>query len=217
MSAVTDNQLSPTTGEPVSVVASRNKMAIWLCILSSTTGSVALLVAYSYLWSLNVNSSWAPPNNAWAELWPFWAICAGEVIAGVAMRWGWKGLQKGDRNRMLAGSLICAIVLLVVFVGQIIQIATFPFGPSDGAYASCTFWFAFSNAGWIALTMFLVFGIFNRTLARRLTPGNASHAGLVGMWVIWISGVALLGAIFTTTMHESPNTNAPDFGNFQEP
>ena len=63
----------PTTGEPVSTTARRNRIGIWLCIASDVTGTVALLVAYSYLWSLNVNDAWAPPKNAWAAPWPFWA------------------------------------------------------------------------------------------------------------------------------------------------
>ena len=64
MSAVTRSAsapepLSPTTGEPVSTPARRNRLGIWLCIVSDATGTVALLVAYAYLWSLTVNSAWA--------------------------------------------------------------------------------------------------------------------------------------------------------------
>ena len=209
--------LSSTTGEPVSVVASRNRLGLWFIIISCTTGSLSLLISYTYLWSLNVNSAWAPPNNAWATLWPFWAIFVGEILAGLAMRWGWKGMEKGDRGRMLSGSLISSLLLIAAFIGQIAQIMTFPFGPGDGAYASVTFWFALSNAGWVLLSSFLAFGIFNRTLAGKITATNASHAGLVAMWLVWLAGVAFIGAICTTTMQESPNTNSPDFGNFQEP
>ena len=208
--------LSPTTGEPVSVVASRNRLAMWLIIVSTTAGSLALLISYTYLWSLNVNNAWAPPNNGWATLWAFWAIFVGEVLAGLSMRWGWKGMQKGERGRMLAGSLISALLLIAAFIGQIAQIMSFPFGPSDGGYATVTFWFAFSNAGWVLLSSFVAFGIFNRTLAGKITANNASHAGIVAMWLVWLAGVALIGAICTTTMQDSPNTNPPAFGNFQE-
>ena len=79
---------SPTTGEPVTTTARRNRLGVWLLIVSDVTGTLALLVAYSYLWSLNVNSAWAPPGNAWATLWPFWALVAGLVVATLLMWWG---------------------------------------------------------------------------------------------------------------------------------
>lgn len=64
MSAAVESPRSATTGEPVATVARRNRLGIWLCIISDATGTLALLISYVYLWSLNVNNQWAPPKNA---------------------------------------------------------------------------------------------------------------------------------------------------------
>jgi hypothetical protein len=94
--------------------------------------------------------------------------------------------------------------------------ATFPFGPSDGAYASATYWLALVNAGHLFTIMFLVVAILNRTRMGRIAPDNPHHARLVAMWMTWICVAAFLGALFATTMTVSPNTNSPSFGTFSE-
>ena len=72
---------SATTGEPVTTVARRNRLGIWLCIVSDATGTVALLISYIYLWSLNVNDAWAPPKDRFADDIPFWLIVGGIILA----------------------------------------------------------------------------------------------------------------------------------------
>lgn len=208
--------LYPTTGEPVSVNARRNRMGLWLCIVSDGAATVSLLIAYSYLWSLNVNSAWAPPKNAWAADSLFWMIVLGIVIATALMWWGYRGLVAGHVGRYVGVGVLAALVVLATFVLQIVQMSTFPFGISDGAYASATFWLAFGAAIHLALVLFLVPAMVMRTRAGRITPDNASHARFVAMWMTWVSIAILLGAIFTTTMKESPNTAAPQFGTFQQ-
>jgi heme/copper-type cytochrome/quinol oxidase subunit 3 len=216
MSAQISPALYPTTGEPVEVNARRNRLGLWLCIISDATGVVALLIAYMYLWSLNVNNAWAPKGkNHWALDWPFWAIVAGTVLGTICMWWGVKGIAKGHTGRLMAGALLSSLIILVAFVGQIIQLSTFPFGPGDGAYASATFWLAIGTAIHLSLLTFLTTAIVGRTRAGRITPDNHSHARFVAMWMTYVCVVALLGAIFTTVMKESPNTNSPTFGTFQ--
>ena len=207
---------SATTGELVTTTARRNTFGIWLCIASDVTGTVALLVAYAYLWSLNVNSAWAPPNNAWAAMWPFWALVAGLVIATLIMWRGLRGLTAGHRGRLVAAASISSLIVLVTWIGQIVQLSTFPFGPSDGAYASATFWLALANGMHLFMTLFLVTAILNRTRRELITPDNPHHARLVVMWMTWLCIAAFLGAIFATTMTTSPNNNSPSFGTFSE-
>jgi len=136
MSVDVSIERSPTTGEPVSTVARRNRLGVWLCIASDVTGTVALLIAYSYLWSLNVNDGWAPPGATWADPVPFWIITAGVTLATVLMWWGVRGVQAGNRGRLVTASLLSTLVLLATFVGQIVQLSTLPFGEFVQAPAS---------------------------------------------------------------------------------
>lgn len=215
-STPTPEPLSPTTGEPVSSPARRNRLGIWLCIVSDATGTVALLVAYAYLWSLNVNSAWAPPKDAWADALPFWLIVFGIVVAAVVVWWGVRGIEAGRPDRLIVASIVASVTVVATFVGQIIQLTTFPFGPSDGAYASATYWLALATALHLFVLLFLVTAILNRTRRRLITPANPYHARLVAMWVTWICVAAFLGALFATTMTVSPNLDSPPFGTFRE-
>lgn len=206
--------LSPTTGEPVTVVERRNRLGIWLCIVSDITGTVALLVAYAYLWSLNVGGGWAPPKDAFADPLPFWLIVLGSVLVVLLLWWGVKGIKAGNPGRLLAASGLALLIALVTFIGQIVQLSTFPFGPSDGAYASATFWLCIGAAFHLALVITLVLAVVGRTRAGLITPANPYHAHLVAMYTTWVAIAIFLGALFATTMEQSPNTSSPPFGEF---
>jgi len=205
---------SATTGEPVTTTARRNRMGIWLCIVSDATGTVALLISYVYLWSLNVNSGWAPPKDRFAADLPFWLIVAGVVLAAATMWLGVRGMAKGRRWQLILASVFSSMILLVTCVGQIVQLSTFPFAITDGAYASATFWLGIATAIHLSVVLFLTIAIFNRTRAGLFTQSNHSHVRLVAMWMTWVCVAALLGALVTTTMKVSPNTNSPTFGTF---
>ena len=205
---------SATTGEPVSVVANRNHFAMWLIIVSDAAGVVALLIAYAYLWSLNVNSAWAPPKNAFADPLPFWLITLGAGVSVALLWWGLRGLRAGNRGRMLLAAAVATLLMLVTFIGQIVQLSTFPFGPSDGAYASATFWLCIGAAFHLALVITLVLAVVGRTRAGLITPANPYHAHLVAMYTTWVAIAIFLGALFATTMEQSPNTSSPPFGEF---
>jgi heme/copper-type cytochrome/quinol oxidase subunit 3 len=208
-------ELSPTTGEPVAVVARRNRMGIWLCIVSDAAGTVSLLIAYIYLWSLNVNNAWAPRKDHWAEDRLFWIIVALMIVACGLLWWGVAGIREGRRGRLIAAGTIASLILLGTFILQIVQLSTFPFDITEGAYASATFWLAISNAIHLSLGSLLVLAVGLRTRAGRINQGNPSQAGLVAMWITWLCVAATLGAIVTTTMKHSPNVTPPEFQSFQ--
>ena len=63
MSADTQQPLSPTTGEPMTTIARRAKAGLWTLIVMDVSGTLALIISYTYLWSLNVNGGWAPPGS----------------------------------------------------------------------------------------------------------------------------------------------------------
>lgn len=207
---------SATTGEPVTTTARRNRLGIWMCIVSDATGTVALLISYVYLWSLNVNSAWAPPKDTFAPDLPFWLIVAGIVLAAATMWWGVRGMAKGRRSQLILASALSSIIVLVTFVGQIVQLSTFPFAITDGAYASATFWLGIGTAIHLSVVLFLTVAIMNRTRVGIFTQNNHSHVRLVAMWMTWVCVAVLLGAVVTTTMKVSPNTNSPTFGTFSD-
>jgi heme/copper-type cytochrome/quinol oxidase subunit 3 len=213
----TDPILSPTTGEPVDVVARRNRMGIWLCIVSDAAGTVSLLIAYAYLWSLNVNDSWAPKKGRWADDVLFWAIVAGMVVACAVLWWGVRGIQAGHRGRLVGAASLAGLVLVAMFVVQVWQLSTFPFDIQESAYTSATFWLALSNAFHLALGSLLVLAVVNRTRTGRIAVGNSSHARLVAMWITWLVVAAFLASVFTTAMKDSPNTDPPAFQSFTQP
>lgn len=206
--------LYPTTGEPVAVNARRNRMGLWLCIASDVTGTIALLIAYSYLWSLNVNGKWAPPNDAWAADWLFWVIVAGAVIATALMWAAYRRLIAGNRSAYTSLATVASIVVVLTFALQIYQVCTFPFDITDGAYASATFWLAFGAIYHLSIVLFLVPAMVLRARAGRIASDNASHPRLVATWMTWVCIALALGAIFTSTMKASPNTQSPPFGTF---
>lgn len=218
MTAVsTDQILSPTTGEPVSVVARRNRLGIWLCIVSDAAGTVSLLIAYAYLWSLNVNEAWAPKKGRWAEDLLFWVIVVGMLAACLLLWWGVRGIQAGHRGRLMTGATLSSLLLLAMFILQVWQLMTFPFDIQESAYTSATFWLALSNAFHLSLGSLLVLAVVNRTRANRIAVGNSSHSRLVAMWITWLVIAAFLGSVFTTVMKDSPNTNPPEFQSFTQP
>ena len=214
MSTTLEGPRSATTGEPVSTVARRNRLGIWLCIISDATGTVALLISYVYLWSLNVNNQWAPPKNAFADWWPFWAIVAGIVVATALIWWGIAGIAKGHKGRLAFAAVLASLILIATFVGQIVQLSTFPFGPSDGAYAGATFWLCLATAFHLSILGLLVLAVSIRTSKGLISPDNHSHARLVAMYMTWVCISAALGALVATTMLTSPNTSMPLFGTF---
>lgn len=57
-----ETPLYPPTGEPIGEIARRTKVGLWTLIVMSVSGTLALVVSYSYLWALNVNGGWAPPG-----------------------------------------------------------------------------------------------------------------------------------------------------------
>jgi heme/copper-type cytochrome/quinol oxidase subunit 3 len=208
---------SATTGEPVSVVARRNRLGIWLVIVSDAAGVVALLIAYAYLWSLNVNNGWAPPNDTFADPLPFWLVTAGAAGSVLLLWWGLRALRAGDQRRMVLAAGLATLLMLVTFVGQIVQLSTFPFGPSDGAYASATFWLCIGAAFHLSLVLTLLIAVWGRTRAGLISPANPSHAHLVAMYATWAAIAIFLGALFATTMTSSPNNSSPPMGDFQQP
>ncbi len=225
--------LSPTTGEPMSVIARRSRVGLWLFIVMSVSGTIALIISYSYLWSLNVNGGWAPPgakltanqtNNTITKLkgdfppeWPFWAILGVTVIATAFMWWGYRTIRRtGNQGALIAGATLALLFSIAALVAQWIQITTFPFGPTNGAYASAVLLLCSSNIFNLLLVIFILTGIMNRARKGLISRAVWYQAQLASYWMTWVVIAFLLGAIVTTFMVESPNTDPAIFGGFKQ-
>jgi len=220
--------LSPTTGEPVEVVGRRNRVGLLVFIIADLSGSLALIISYSYLWSLNVNGAWAPANTTydnannvtgrtalpWAPDWPFWAVLALTVVATLLMWWGYRGIRAGRVGQLTAGAALSTVVILGSIVLQWWQMSTFPFDATNGAYASAVLLMTGSALVHLFLVGFLVLGVTLRTRAGAITADNHSQARLVNYYMAWICASLLLSCLVTTFMKASPNVNPPVFGSF---
>ena len=220
--------VSPTTGEPVSVVARRNRLGLIFLVVADFTGTMALIISYCYLWSLNVNNGWAPNDQTfgnndllksrsplpWAADWPFWTILVLAVIATVILWIGIRSLRSDHRGGLIVASVVSLIVMIGAVVLQWWQITTFPFGPGNGSYASAVFLLTASTLVHLLLVAFLLLAITNRTRAGLVSTGNPFQAKLVGYWMVWVCASILLGALCTTFLKASPNTTPQNFGEF---
>jgi heme/copper-type cytochrome/quinol oxidase subunit 3 len=225
---VTAPLVSPTTGEAVSVVARRNRLGLIFLVVADFSGTLALIISYCYLWSLNVNNGWAPNNQTfgnndllksrsplpWAADWPFWTILVLAVIATVILWMGIRSLRSDHRGGLIVASVVSLIVMIGAVVLQWWQITTFPFGPGNGAYASAVFLLTASTLVHLLLVAFLLLAITNRTRAGLVSVGNPFQAKLVGYWMVWVCASILLGALCTTFLKASPNTTPANFGDF---
>lgn len=220
--------LSPTTGEPVAVVARRNRLGLTFLIVADFSGTLALIISYCYLWSLNVNNGWAPNQQTfgnndllksrsplpWAADWPFWAILALTVVATIVLWIGIRSVRGGHRGGLVGAALVALLVTLVAIALQWWQITTFPFGPGNGSYASAVFLLTASTLAHLLLVGFLLLAITNRTRAGLVSSENPFQAKLVGYWMVWVCASILLGALCTTFLKASPNTTPANFGEF---
>jgi len=220
--------LSPTTGEPVAVVARRNRLGLTFLIVADFSGTMALIISYTYLWSLNVNNGWAPNQQTfgnndllksrsplpWAPDWPFWAILGLTVLATLILWLGIRSLRSGHRGGLVGAAAIASIIILGTLALQWWQITTFPFGPSNGAYASAVFLLTAAVFVHLLIVAFLLLAITNRTRAGLVSTENPFQAKLVGYWMVWVCASILLGCLCTTFLKASPNTTPANFGTF---
>ncbi|MEP7369547.1 MAG: cytochrome c oxidase subunit 3, partial [Dermatophilaceae bacterium] len=95
------------------------------------------------------------------------------------------------------------VLLVVVAVGQVVQIAEFPFAIADSAYASTMYLLAGANLFHLVLTLFLGVSMWNRARLKRYTATENWQVGIVAIWWAWIALAALFSAL-TTSFVASP-------------
>ncbi len=174
--------VSPTTGEPITTIARRGRVGLWFMIVADVAGTIALVISYTYLWSLNVNGGWAPPGSSltdeqtnstlpstpskatFAAEWPFWAIFLVVVLATALMWFGYRSARRGNHAGLILGAGLSFLVTVAALVFQWIQMSTFPFGAGDGAYASAVLLLSASNIFHLLLLIFIGSGTCSITV-----------------------------------------------------
>jgi len=226
--------VSPTTGEPISTIARRSRLGLWLVIVADIAGTIALVISYTYLWSLNVNGGWAPPGSTltanqtnstlpttpstatFAVEWPFWGILLVLIVATALMWFGYRSARSGNHAGLIAGAGLSFLVTVAVLVFQWIQMSTFPFGAGDGAYASAVLLLCASNIFHLFLLLFIGMGIFMRARKGLIDKTNWYQAQLASYYMTWVCIAFLLGGLLTTFLKKSPNTDPAIFGTFKQ-
>jgi heme/copper-type cytochrome/quinol oxidase subunit 3 len=190
--------------EDINAVGRRWRLGVLLLIFADASFVASLVFTYFYLRGLNTQGAWFPSGVASAPIWIGWAIAAGTVLSAAAYRWGQIGLEKDNESRLVRGAGVGVVLVVAVAVGQLIQLATFPFEVDDSSYASATYALAAANFFHLLLTLFIGVGIWNRARLRKFSSVNNWQVQVIGLWWTWIAAAAVISA-FTTSFIASPN------------
>src|SRR5450631_3511677 len=194
---------TPTHREDVDVVGRRWRLGVGLVIVADASFVAAMLFGYRYLRGLNTEGAWLPHGSATAPIWASWLLAAGLLLSAVVFRWGEKGIRAGDRARLVLSSGVGLFLLVMVGVGQVVQIASFPFAIAASAYASSMYLLAGANLFHVVLTGFLGLAMWNRARLGETSATENWQVGIVSLWWAWVALAAGVSAL-TTSFIVSP-------------
>ena len=189
--------------EDIDIVGRRWRLGVGFLIVADASFVAATLFSYRYLRGLNTEGAWVAHGSATAPIWASWLLAAGLVLSAVVFRWGEKGIRGGDSARLVLASAVGALLLVVVAVGQVIQLASFPFAIAASAYASSMYLLAGANLFHVVLTLFLAVSMWNRGRLGRYSATENWQVGIVSLWWAWIALAAVFSAL-TTSFIASP-------------
>src|SRR5450759_4936783 len=199
---MTTTTATPAAGhhEDVDTVGRRWRMGVGFVIVADASFVAAMLFSYRYLRGLNTEGAWVPHGSATAPIWASWLLAAGFVLSAVVFRWGEKGIRGGDRARLVLASGVGVVLLVLVSVGQVVQIAGFPFAMAASAYASSMYLLARANLFHLVMTLFLGLGMWNRARLGRYSATENWQVGIVSLWWAWVALAAVLSALTTSSV-----------------
>jgi heme/copper-type cytochrome/quinol oxidase subunit 3 len=195
--------VTPVHHEDVGTIGRRWRLGVGFLIVADASFVAAMLFGYRYLRGLNTEGAWLPHGSATAPIWVSWVLAAGFILSAVVFRWGERGIHRGDSGRLVLASAVGVILLVLVSVGQVVQIAGFPFAIASSAYASSMYLLAGANLFHLMLTLFLGLGLWNRTRAGKYSAAENWQVGIVSIWWAWVAIAATLSAL-TTSYIASP-------------
>jgi heme/copper-type cytochrome/quinol oxidase subunit 3 len=180
-------------GETPAIIASRQRMAVYLFLAADAVFVVCLVFTYFYLRALNVNGAWLPAGVQTASAAMTWTIAVVAVLSAIAYVWG---ASAGD-GPFRVGTLIGLLLVLVDVVLQIVQIGTVPFHSQNGAYASAFLVMAGYHIVHLLILLFLGAGMAIRDSRGRLDGDRSNEPRLVSYVWGWF---AITAVIFATTL-----------------
>jgi heme/copper-type cytochrome/quinol oxidase subunit 3 len=180
------------------------RLGVILLIVADAAFVLSLMFTYFYLRGLNTDGGWIPKGSATIGAGSGWLIAGVVVASALVYRWGELGIRAGDQRRLVTGTTIALLLLLVDMGLQIGRLATLPFVTTTGSYASTVIAMAGSHLVHLLLTLFLGIAIFVRSRRGLFSADNHWHVRLVGYWWSWVTVSAVLLA-FTTSFVASPH------------
>ena len=180
------------------VVGQRQRLGVILLIVADVAFVLSLVFAYVYLRGLNTEGGWIPADGGrTAGVGLGWVIAAVMILSWIAYRWGEVAARSGGRERLVLGTLV-ATVLVVVDMGlQVYQMTSVHIVVHDGSYASAFMALSGYHVFHLTLTLFIGIGLWNRARLG-LFATNDWHVRLVGYWWTWVAVSAVITAAVTS-------------------
>jgi heme/copper-type cytochrome/quinol oxidase subunit 3 len=192
-----------THHEDVDTVGRRWRLGVGFLIVADASFVAALLFGYRYLRGLNTERAWLPHGSPTAPIWVSWALAGGLVLSAVVFLWGERGIRRGHSGRLVLASALGVLLLVLVSVGQVVQIVGFKFAIASSAYASSMYLLAGANLFHLLLTLFIGLAIWNRARMGLYSAAQSWQVGIVSIWWAWVAVASVLSA-FTTSYIASP-------------
>ncbi|MGB8651753.1 MAG: hypothetical protein WCD35_13955 [Mycobacteriales bacterium] len=184
--------------EGMEVVGRRWRTGVLLLILADAAFVAALLFSYLYLRGLNTEDAWTAKGASIAAIWVGWALAGGLLLAAGAAWWAEVAIRGADRRRLVAAEGLGVLVVLACSVGQVLQLASFPFRMDSSSYASMTVLIAGANLFHLLLTLFIGLGLWNRARLGRFTSEEHWQVQLGRIWFVWVALASVATALATS-------------------
>ena len=188
-----------THHEHPDVVGSRNKLGVVLILVADIAFALSVLFVYFYLKQQDVGGMWLPrATESQAATVPANAMGAWylTLLAGLGLlvnNYGLRGARTKNPTQINLGLGAGALISIVLFVYQIIQMRQVEFTVTWGAYASCYFLITGLSALHFFITAFIGIGNWNRGRLG-LYSSDFWHIDIANVWWIWMVVSSLLGA-----------------------
>lgn len=190
--------------EDPDLIGRRWRTGVRLLIFADASFVAALLFSYFYLRGLNTDKAWLLHGQPTASIAISWLLAGGLVLSAAVFRWAQRGIENDAVSSFVTRTLLALLVLVLVTIGQVLQLVSFPFGIADSAYSSSLYTLAGANLVHLLLTLFLGVAMWNRGRLHIYSGASNWQVRLVGTWWTWVALASVLAA-FTTSFIASPN------------
>lgn len=174
------------------------RLAALLLICSDVVFVAALLFAYLYLRSLNVNGMWRPPSVHPVAATQMYVLAALLVVSTAAYRYGLRAIERGTVAGLRLGLGVALAFWVAELVVQLFYLARIAFQPSDGAYAAAFYVLTGYHVFHLVLGLLLGVGLLVRAARGRFSAERHFDVACVGYFWVWATVMAVIMAILPT-------------------